>query len=209
MHIYAFGSLCRGEVERDSDADLLALVDEFDDRFDPSSFSIYSYERIRELWQEGNPFAWHLALEAKVVFASDGVDFLSELRTPSPYRKAERDCLKFCTLFRTSRASLASEKPSIVFELSTIFLSIRNFATCYSLGVLRVPSFSRNSALRLGDDSVPLPSRIFKILERSRLLSTRGIGQNLTDSEISEVQDYFGEIENWMDRLSRRVPQNG
>ena len=62
MYIYAFGSLCRGQVDLESDVDLLAIVDGHDDRFDPSKFSIYSYNRVREIWQEGNPFAWHLSL---------------------------------------------------------------------------------------------------------------------------------------------------
>jgi predicted nucleotidyltransferase len=67
MHIYAFGSLCRGEVSRNSDVDLLALVDGFDERFNPEIYSIYSYRRIEELWREGNPFAWHLSLESRLV----------------------------------------------------------------------------------------------------------------------------------------------
>ena len=67
MHVYAFGSICRGDVSLTSDIDLLAVVDGYDPRFDPNVFSIYSYNRIEELWAEGNPFAWHLAKESKVV----------------------------------------------------------------------------------------------------------------------------------------------
>lgn len=209
MHIYVFGSLCRGEIARDSDVDLLALVDAYDDRFDPSSFSIYSYERMQELWQEGNPFAWHLSLESRLIFASDGIDFISESGRPQCYRRLAQDCLKFLTLFRNSLASLLSEKPSVVFELSTIFLSIRNFATCYSLGFLKSPCFSRDSARRLGSDSVPLTDDVFRTLERSRLLSTRGIGPNITDQERLQVVNESRNIEEWMNCLSRKVNSNG
>ncbi|WP_424545407.1 nucleotidyltransferase domain-containing protein [Serratia marcescens] len=55
MHVYAFGSLCRGEMSKYSDIDLLALVNDKDDRFDSDIYSIYSYERLDELWKEGNP----------------------------------------------------------------------------------------------------------------------------------------------------------
>jgi len=44
MHIYAFGSLCRGEIGLDSDIDLLAIVDQFDERLDQKLFSIYSVQ---------------------------------------------------------------------------------------------------------------------------------------------------------------------
>ena len=57
MHIYAFGSVCRGDVLPSSDIDLLAITEGHDSRFDPNNYSIYSYNRIKELWQEGNPFA--------------------------------------------------------------------------------------------------------------------------------------------------------
>ena len=48
VHIYAFGSVCRGDLSIGSDVDLLALVSGLDARFDPDMFSIYSYKRIEE-----------------------------------------------------------------------------------------------------------------------------------------------------------------
>lgn len=73
MHIYAFGSISRGDIQADSDVDLLAIVDGFDSRFSSDTYSIYSYSRLRDLWLEGNPFAWHLSLESKLVFSSNNV----------------------------------------------------------------------------------------------------------------------------------------
>ena len=70
MHVYAFGSICRGEIDYGSDVDLLAIVERFVPELDPSKFSIYSYSRIEQLWDEGNPFAWHLATEFKMLFSS-------------------------------------------------------------------------------------------------------------------------------------------
>lgn len=66
MHIYVFGSTCRGDILPSSDVDLLAIVDGYDSRFDPNIYSIYSYQRIKEIWDEGNPFAWHLSLESRL-----------------------------------------------------------------------------------------------------------------------------------------------
>lgn len=95
MHIYAFGSVCRGDIDLDSDIDVLALTDRVDHRFDPLVFSIYSYSRIRELWNNGNPFAWHLHLESKLLFSSTGDDFIAGLGVPKEYKKAASDCATF------------------------------------------------------------------------------------------------------------------
>ena len=141
MHIYAFGSVCRGDISPGSDIDLLAIVEGYDSRFDPDIYSIYSYKRIREIWKEGNPFAWHLSLEARILFSSDRSDFLSSLGSPALYRNCVRDCDKFFSLFREARISLEKNSTSKVFDLSMIFLSIRNIATCFSLGNLEAARF--------------------------------------------------------------------
>lgn len=203
MHIYAFGSIVRGEILFDSDIDLLAIVDGYDVRFDPEIFSIYSYRRIEELWQEGNPFAWHLSLESKLLFSSTGDDFLKHLGRPGRYQKCLSDCEKFFSLFRSARSSLSSRSNSMVFDLSTVFLSIRNFATCFSLGLSHSPNFSRNSALSLGSHNMVLSSGSYDILVRARILSTRGFGHNLTNQEIDSVLQELASVQKWMESLLR------
>lgn len=201
MHIYAFGSVCRGEVDFGSDVDLLAIVEGNDPRFNPAEYSIYSYSRIRELWQEGNPFAWHLSLESKLIFSSNGKDILKELGMPLTYQNSVNDCVKFHNIFSSACASLAHSIHSAIFDLSTIFLGIRNFATCYSLAFYKKPDFSRNSARKLGNMSVPIDDAAYKILERARILCTRGEGTILTSSEIDLATDSIDSIDNWMKNL--------
>ncbi len=201
MHIYAFGSVCRGDVRQGSDIDLLALVDGYDSRFDPDIFSVYSYSRIVDLWNEGNPFAWHLFLESTLIYAFDGSDFLNSLNSPGEYTACLRDCKKFYGVFCEAYDSIASRAASKVFELSTLFLSIRNIATCFSLGATDNPDFSRSSAQHLGSDSVPLPSAPYTILERARILSTRGKGPSITDKEVDEVVAELQTVKEWMEVL--------
>lgn len=208
MHIYVFGSLCRGEVSRDSDVDLLALVEGFDNRFNPDAYSIYSYRRIKQLWSEGNPFAWHLTLESRLVFSSDKTDFIRDLREPKKYTNCIKDCEKFRSVFLRGREQVLELKSSLIFELSTIFLSVRNIATCYALGVLNNPCFSRDSALRLGKESAPLDLDTFKILERSRMLCTRGEGRILDPSEIAQVIRVLDDIQVWMTTLVEKARGN-
>lgn len=209
MHIYAFGSICRGEVDLASDIDLLAVVAGRDSRFDPATFSIYGYDRIETIWRDGSPFAWHLSLEARLLHTSNGKDFLQALGRPGRYIRSEADCRKFRSIFGAAYNSIKKGSPSRVFELSSIFLAVRNIATCYSLGVLLKPDFSRRSALRLERDSLELESELFELLERARILSTRGYGTILSDSEIRCIVAKLDFIESWMDRLVAKAQAHG
>ncbi len=200
-HIYAFGSICRGEVTPQSDIDLLAIVDGFDSRFDPHTYSIYSKQRLRELWAEGNPFAWHLAMESKLLYASDGMDTLSKFGAPQAYLNAEWDCQKFHLLFLDALSSITSSNASRIFDLSAMFLAVRNFATCYMLGVQRRCNFSRDSAIQMEEDSVPIPKSTYDLLVRSRLVATRGLGDYITSDEILGQLETLPLVDEWMKRL--------
>ncbi len=209
MHIYAFGSLCRGEVAFGSDVDVLAITDGFDPRFDPDLFSIYSYRRIHELWEQGNAFAWHLATEAKLLFASDGQNLLGDLGSPAPYSRCADDCLKFSRLYDRAIGALKSGRSSMVFELSAIFLAVRNFATCFSLGMSKLPSFSRHSARMLGERSLNISNNAYQLLERSRILSTRAAGPIVHREDLDACFSEVCEISSWMKQLLAEIPTNG
>lgn len=208
MHIYAFGSICRGEVTFGSDVDVLAITVGLNSRFDPDVYSVYSYARLKQLWHQGNPFAWHLALESRLLYASDGKDFLRDLGSPASYVGAVQDCEKFFRIFNEARLALQTGTLSPHFELSTVFLATRNFATCYSLGgATDKPDFSRSAALRLGEDSLPVSSGVYSILERCRLLSTRGLGITPEQKEVAEALSQLHHIETWMVSLLKRVAE--
>lgn len=200
-HIYAFGSVCRGDILPGSDTDLLALVEGYDPRFDPNTYSIYSYNRLAEIWAEGNPFAWHLSLEARLIYSGDGIDQIKSMGAPGPYRKCVFDCKKFRSLFYEAKFSFLENERSQIFDLSMIFLGIRNIATCYSLGVLSTPDFSRHAALRIGNRSLKIPSEPYEILERCRILCTRGFGPAINHREVEMASSAFPLVEEWMTQL--------
>lgn len=205
MHIYAFGSIVRGEVSFGSDVDLLAIVNGIDNRFDPDAYSIYSYRRLEELWREGNPFAWHLSLESVLLYSSTGTDFLRELGKPNRYTGCKADCEKFYALFMDASQSLVGGTNSLTFNLSIVFLSIRNFATCFSLGLTTRPDFSRTSAFALGNDSIMLSKSSFAVFEGARILATRGLGPQVSESDASKALAELNDIEAWMNRLLGKV----
>lgn len=198
MHIYAFGSVCRGEVDISSDIDMLAIVNGYDSRFNPSDYSIYSYERINDLWKQGNPFAWHLFLESKLVYSEDDIDHLKSIGAPSAYNSGFADCQKFREIFLSAKNSIEDSDLTEIFDLSSVFLAVRNFATCYSLHSEKNPDFSRNSARNLGARSIPIDTPTYKLFERARVLCTRGLGEILSRSEIDKAKNTLGEIDSWM-----------
>ena len=209
MHIYAFGSICRGDVTVDSDIDLLAIVEGRDERFDTEVFSVYSYKRISELWKMGNAFAWHLHHESRLIYAADGLDNLAQRGSPNPYNRAAVDCARFKRVFENAYEALRSETVSTVFELSTVFLSIRNLATCYSLGVRGEANFGRDAAVRLGQLSVPITTEAYGILRRARVLSTRGLGSYVSPEQTKVVLKEGGVLSDWVTQISREAEQHG
>lgn len=202
-HIYAFGSICRGEVTPGSDIDLLACTHSGDNRFDAQVYSIYTHKRLEELWKQGNPFAWHLAIESRLIFSSDGADFLRDLGRPADYNNGKSDCLKFRELFLDSRNALQTHTNSQIFNLSSIFLSIRNIATCFSLTFSK-PVFSRRSAFMI-EPSVPLTEVEYSLLENARILATRGIGSRISDQEIQSILPTLDPVDDWMQELIMKV----
>lgn len=200
-HYYAFGSLCRGEIDPASDIDLLACISTARPEIDPKKFSIYTYERLEKLWREGNPFAWHLHLESRLIFSSDGSDFLTELGVPSAYSRSSEDCVKFRKLFTESYKALTKSQNSAIFHLSCMFLATRNFATCYSFNKGQ-PIFSRNSPLLI-DQRLPISDNLFEVFARARILSTRGYGHQISEQEINAAKISSPIILDWMHNLSQ------
>lgn len=121
MHIYAFGSICRGDISVDSDIDLLALVKGRDSRLNPDKFSIYSYVRIQKLWDAGNAFAWHLSLESRLIYSEDGSNFLERLGRPSRYPAGPADCARFRDIFESSFKAVQAGSPSLFLSFQQFF----------------------------------------------------------------------------------------
>ena len=205
MHLYAFGSVCRGEIDAGSDIDLLAIVAGRELSLDAEKFSIYSYRRIEELWKIGNPFAWHLSLESKLLFASDSSDFLASLGKPQEYKDYVHDCEKFGSVFQTALNSLRSSTGSETFDLSSMFLGIRNLATCYLLGVEGQPEFSRHAARKVEAAPLTISNRTYNTLERARLMCTRATGDPIRPEEISEVLNEADELSQWVNHLQTKA----
>ncbi|MCC4213969.1 nucleotidyltransferase domain-containing protein [Leeuwenhoekiella parthenopeia] len=194
--IYIFGSIVRGEVDQYSDIDLLMVTSEAVYNIDLNKYSIYTPERIKELYIEGNPFAWHLYYESKLVYTS-GANLLENLGKPSNYVNCKTDLLKFKNLFEASITSIIKNRFSIIFDLAMVFLALRNFATCYTLGNYTKPVFSRQSFEKLDDYPLILDSRVKEMLMMSRISSIRGINYQINDELLNLFLSDIERINKW------------
>lgn len=202
--IYIFGSLVRGEIDQYSDTDLLLISDEIPKNIDPNKFSLYTPNRIKELYDEGNPFAWHLYFESKLVYSSYECDFLSQIGKPFDYRNCKNDLLKFKNLFDESITSIKENNYSLTFDLAMIFLAIRNFATCYTLGCYERPIFSRLAFEKLDDYPLILDDKIKELLMMSRISSIRGIDYNIQEEYLSLFKLDIERIDEWFNKIMRK-----
>lgn len=200
-HIYIFGSVIRGEIDQYSDIDLLLITDESISNIDTNKYSVYTPNRIKELYIEGNPFAWHLYYESKLVFSLEGEDFLKQLGKPCKYSNCKTDLIKFKTLFDDSKASIKENDFAIVFDFAMMFLALRNFATCYTLDNYERPIFSRLTFEKLNDFPLKLDDEIKEILMMSRISSTRGIEYTIEDKSLTLLESNFDKIENWFNEI--------
>lgn len=208
MYVYAFGSVCRGEIDEYSDIDLLAIIEKDETNkssFDSQKFSIYKEERLIELWNEGNPFAWHLFLESKLIYSDNKNDIFKIWGEPKKYTNISNDLEKFYSLYKDSILSLKESNSSYIFDLSMVFLAIRNFASCYSLGFLNEYLFSRKSALNLKLNKLNISKESFSILERARVLSTRGAGNMINENEVNIVMNEIEKITEWFDLITNKI----
>lgn len=206
MYLYIFGSACRGELDKYSDIDMLAIYNDKNEinHLDENKISIYSEEKIQKIWSLGNPFAWHLYYESKLVYSSNNKDFLNNLDKPSIYKDGLSDCIKFYEILEKSADSVKKDSYSIVFDFSTIFLCIRNISTCYSLHFNK-PNFSRDSAILLGQNSLNIDSDVYNILKTCRLANTRGLNIFLQNFEVQVVINQLNEIQVWANKLIEMV----
>lgn len=200
MNIYIFGSIVRGEIDHYSDVDLLLIKDDEISDADPSKYSIYTEERIKSMFTEGNPFAWHLFYESVLVYSS-GEDYIKSLGVPSIYSNCKSDLQKFKELFEQSFNSLKDNNFSTTFDLSMIFLAIRNFATCYSLGVYEKPIFARTSFEKLIDFPLNINRKVVDLLMMSRISSTRGLSYEIDEYDLELFYQNADDIKNWFNKI--------
>lgn len=197
--IYVFGSICRGDLCPTSDVDVLVLPFTDDRSNFPTSWSIYTPELIREYFSQGRLFAWHLYLEAKCVYSSHKIPFLSALGTPEPYSTMIKDIDELEQLLQEAIYELKNGTKSVVYELGIAYTAIRDIAMSASWALLGAPCFSSDAPYQL-PKPCPLEFATYNQAKLARHSSTRGTEiETALDQAVDEIiRAPFGQ---WIETL--------
>jgi hypothetical protein len=206
MEIYVFGSITSGDVDHGSDTDVLVVTQTGDlANSYPDSWSVYSVERVRELFSRGTLFAWHLHRDAVRIWPKGPGGLLATLGQPSEYRGAISEISALRRLALQAVGELAGGSPSETFELGLIFLATRDIAMAAAPLLLGEFRFSRFTPLDYEIPKFPLERAEYEFLMACRRASTRGTGPQENQLVQSAVIHRLNDVLNWIDQVHRSV----
>lgn len=197
--IYAFGSVTRGDVSPTSDVDILVLDDIPSSSCFPHDWSIYSKATVSKYYDAGRLFAWHLHLEAVLLYSAGGGGFLAKLGTPSRYATAADDIADLRVLLCSSINELRRGSPSQVYELGLVYTALRDVAMSASWQMLGRPSFSRYAPYEI-TPPCPLPRPAYETAMKARHASTRG-APHPADCHIAAGAVLASRLLEWLDLI--------
>lgn len=147
--IYIFGSILTGDVDAGSDVDVLVVTDRSDSTRYPADWSVYSATRLRELFERGTLFAWHLHLESELVYPAQGPDIVHGFGQPAPYHpNAAREIRALREIASTAMDEIAAGTPSWIYERGMLYVALRDTAMAAS-SVLGEFCFSKRAPLKV------------------------------------------------------------
>jgi len=195
-----FGSIVREDNDSASDADVLCIVqnkknidleiletklDQSIIRNRPIDFSIYSYTRIKQMFQEGHLFAWHIFKESKP--ATLQLDFIKSLGSPAQYSSARNDIHKLLEIALDCNSSINDPDCSTTYEAGLLYVACRNIGISASWHSDNGLNFSREApySLRINKEpfNVPLKKEAYNKLCAARHSMARGYKPPKLDKE--------------------------
>lgn len=213
LALYIFGSTARGDADDRSDLDILAVVEDQQgtvsiqevERKLPRhlknrelSISWYGENRIIEMFDNGELFAWHLYRETVPIFENRAI--ISELGRPSFYEGGLQDVSSFRKILNGIPFQVDTAPENAVYEMGLIYVCLRNIAMAASWTLRGVPDFSRYSPFELPHvRPVPLSRGEFDMAMRCRLAGQRGLSPPLVAA--SQVREIHDRIDRWIAEL--------
>jgi len=212
--LYAFGSVGRGQQDELSDLDLLAVVKNGSGKVPESaivsripdafrqlnpSISWYGGDRLREMFRNGELFAWHLHRETFPLY--DPESFLAKLGTPAAYQDAVADTRSFQKVLKDIPSQIAANEHNTVYEAGLIYVCLRNIAMAASWSLCEFPDFTRYSAFQLsGIRPCPISRDEFHLTMTCRMAGQRGTAPP-AGVRRSFVSGVYRRLDPWVEAL--------
>lgn len=205
--IYIFGSIVTGKVDSGSDVDILVVEDNPSIEQYPSSWSVYSVARIREIFEQGTLFSWHLYLDALPLNLKTDVGILQELGPPKIYGRiqAVNEIDELIVISRGALRELNNGTPSDIYELGLVGLAIRDIAMAASKFMTGEFCFSKYSPFENECINSPILLEEYKYLIDCRRSTTRGASTVLSESIRLSIIDKSKGILDWCQNIRYTV----
>jgi predicted nucleotidyltransferase len=214
LGVYAFGSVGRGQQDDLSDLDVLAVVrngggkiaEQLVTEYVPPSLrqlklsiSWYGEDRLREMFRNGELFAWHLHSETLPLY--DPIGYLHGLGTPAAYHDAVTDTRSFQKILRGIPAQVSANECNAVYESGLIYVCLRNIAMAASWQLCKHPNFTRHSPFELSDmRGCPISREEFALTMACRMAGQRGNAPPL-GVDAAFVLDAYSRLDPWIEEL--------
>lgn len=215
LNISVFGSASREDQDNFSDLDILAVVKDGHGKQDDGyvldvvghdwkktpSVSWYGERKIRNFFDSGDLFAWHLYLEAKpLALFPPLVDLFGK---PKPYNDAHTTICELKSLFFEAYNALTISPQNEKYELGIAYVCFRNIAMSASWHLCPKPDFGRYSPYAPGLPSFPIARCAYDILWHCRVSGQRGYSP--PDTQIIETERLFLDGGNWIRRIEEEI----
>lgn len=223
LYLGYFGSAVRDDFDEKSDMDILcvleknATVTELDLRSFLNSesanflghkrldLSIYSHQRLVEMWKEGHLFAWHISLESMPFKGFEC--FKKTMGLPNEYVNSSGDISRLIEILSDVQSALANRIVSKIYEAGLIYVAVRNIgisASWYSDAGL---NFSRMApySLVIDGESIDFPilEDKYNMLIAARHAAVRGGRPPCLDA--TELRGICEKLVDWSGRVLEKV----
>lgn len=180
--VYLFGSYSRGDQTSLSDKDILCVLPDAQanevltniSQNKIEEVSYYSFQKLKDYYNSGSLFAWHLFYESKHM---QGPDYLASLGKPCEYMEFEKDYIELISILHSVMSTLEDFEPStdLTYEAGLLYVVLRNFGHCISWYEASKPIFNKYVPYELShSDLLNLDIKEYETLILARSSSMRG-----------------------------------
>lgn len=203
-----FGSVARGDADRQSDIDICAFVraDSYEElvqikrsiarakKIPNDSVTIFNLHTLRAMCQKGSLLLWHIRLEGRILFDPNDV-LKSALEDLVSFQGYEEEISIYRELLDDVKSTALENEILVQLDLHILFLVIRNVSILLTYKHGR-PTFGRRSAYENAYEQysgLPLEGQVFEDLQKWHLLYKRGIQSDSLLPDARTCKKYIGQ----------------